>query len=299
MPREIHTLLARLARSKKGLVTRAELLAAGLGEGQVDWRVQNGLLIPEYDGVYRVGHRAPSLECSYLAAVLACGKGTLLSGRAAAYLYGLLKGDAPPPEVTTTGYSKPPGVIVHRTRGTHRRDAAKYRGIPITTVARTVVDMAADEAPTDLARIFHEAVVRFRVKPHHVEAVLERRPTSPGAPGLRRVIRGDERVLLGELERGFIALLKWKNVPLPRTNIPRHGHWVDCRWPEHKLTVELDSYRYHGTRHAWEQDQRRERRARNRGDEYRRYVWGDVFEDGPATAAEVRGLLSLAPAAPS
>jgi hypothetical protein len=299
MPREIHTLLARLANSKKGLVTRDELLEAGLSDGQIDWRVQNQLLIPEYDGVYRVGHSAPSLECSYLAAVLACGKGTLLSRRAAAHLYGLIKGEAPPPEVTTTGYSKPPGVIVHRTRGTHWRDATTYRGIPITTVVRTVVDMAADEAPADLARLFHEAVVRFRVKPEHVEAVLARRPTSPGAPNLRRVIRGDERALLSELERGFIALLRLHQLPLPRTNIRRGQHWVDCRWPEQKLTVELDSYRYHGTRHAWEQDHRRERKARKRGDEYRRYVWGDVFEDGPATAAEVRRLLSLAPAAPS
>ncbi len=248
-------------------------------------------MIPQYDGIYRVGHCAPNIESSYLAAVLACGDGALLSGRAAAYLYGLIKGDQRPPEVTTPTQRRPKGVVVRRA-SVHRREATIYRGIPVTTVARTVVDMAAQSTPEELAVMFHEAAVKFRVKPQHIEAVLQRRPNSPGAKTLRRVINGDERVLLSELERAFIALLRRHDLPLPKTNIPRDGHWVDCRWPEHNLTVELDTYRYHGTRKAWERDQRRERKARARGDEYRRYVWGDVFEDGDATAAELRQLLS-------
>jgi hypothetical protein len=150
-----------------------------------------------------------------------------------------------------------------------------------------------------LALFFHEAAVRYRVKPEHIEAVLKRRPTSPGAAKLKRVVRGDTRVLLSELERAFIALLRRHNLPLPQTNIAVDGHWVDCRWPEHNLTVELDTYRYHGTRKAWEQDQRRERKARAREGEYRRYVWGDVFEDADATASDLEALLSPAPAAPS
>jgi hypothetical protein len=77
----------------------------------------------------------------------------------------------------------------------------------------------------------------------------------------------------------------------PQTNIPKDGHWVDCHWPEYNLTVELDSYQFHSTRHAWEQDHRRQRTARRRGD-YRRYVWGDVFEEPEATVAELRQLLS-------
>jgi hypothetical protein len=276
------------------LVTRPELLDAGFSRGQIAWRVRSGLLIPEHAGVYRVGHRAPNLECSYLAAVLACGEGALLSGRAASYIYGLIKGEAPPPEVTTPRDRKLRGVITHRSRGTDRRDVRTYRGIPITTVPRTVVDMAAYSNAEQLALIFHEARIRFGVRPEHVEAVLARRRTAPGAAKLRRVIRGDERVLLSELERAFIALLRRHDLPLPETNIPRDAHWVDCYWPEHKLTVELDTYRYHSTRHAWEKDQRRERKARKRGD-YRRYVWGDVFE----AEAELVAELSPALAAPS
>jgi hypothetical protein len=287
---QINTAIVRMANRRKGLVTREELLAAGFTRRHIARRLQSQLLIPEYDGIYRVGHCAPNLETSYLAAVLACGEGTLLSGRAAAYLYGLIRGTAPKPEVTTPTQRRPKGVVVHRTRRV--TDTATYRGIPITTVARTVVDMAPDSTPGELAELFHHAVVKFRVKPYHVEAVLQRRPNAKGAQTLRRVIKGDERALLSVLERGFIALLRKHNLPLPNTNIPKDGHWVDCRWPEYRLTVELDSYQFHSTKHAWQQDYQRERKARSRGDAYRRYIWDDVFEDTAPTIADLRELLS-------
>ena len=69
------------------------------------------------------------------------------------------------------------------------------------------------------------------------------------------------------------------------------GHYVDCRWPKHKLTVELDSYRFHSSRWAWEQDHERRRRARRRGDEFRSYTWTDVFEDPTLMMAEIPALL--------
>jgi Transcriptional regulator, AbiEi antitoxin len=295
MPGQVTTALARLAGRSKGVVTRVELFRAGLTRGQIDWRVQSGLLIPQYDGVYRVGHAAPSVECSYLAAVKACGEGALLCGRAAAHHFGVIKGSPPPPEVLVVGKRRIPGLCVRRTRHIDRRDATRRHGIPITTVARTLVDLAAELPPEPLAVAFHEAAVLYRAKPEHVEAALARRPNSPGAAELRRAIWGDTRVLLSELERGFIALLGANDLPLPETNIREGGHYVDCRWPQYPLTVELDTYRYHSTRQAWERDQRRERRARARGDEYRRYVWGDVFEEPDATVAELRQLLSTLP----
>ena len=111
MPGQINALLAQLGGGQKGPVTRDQLHEAGLTRGQIDWRVQSHVLIPRYEGIYRVGHCAPNLETSYLAAVLACGEGTLLSGRAAAYLYRLIRGAPPPPEVTTSTQARPPGVI--------------------------------------------------------------------------------------------------------------------------------------------------------------------------------------------
>jgi very-short-patch-repair endonuclease len=232
-----------------------------------------------------------------MAAVKACGDGAVLCGRAAGHLLGLLKGPPPPPEVMTPTERRVRGVKTRRCRKIHPRDATAFRGIPVTTVPRTLVDLAPDLALDELARAFHEAGVRHHTQPKHVEAVLARRPNSPGAGKLRRVMRGDEPVTLSELERAFLTQLKDAGLPLPETNKPAGGRYVDCRWPDYRLTVELDSYRYHNTRHAWEQDRRREREARARGDEFRRYTYGDVLEDARFMMSELRELLSGHPPA--
>jgi len=100
-----------------------------------------------------------------------------------------------------------------------------------------------------------------------------------------------EQVTLSKLERSFLVLLRSERLPPPETNRPAGGRRVDCRWSEHRLTVELAGYRFHHSRHAWERDRRREREARARGDEFRRYTYGDVVEDPSFTLEELRGLL--------
>ena len=161
----------------------------------------------------------------------------------------------------------------------------------MTTLPRTLVDLAAVLALDELARACHEAEVRHGTTPAQIEAVLERRPNSPGTAKLRAVLRGDAPVTLSKLEKRFLALLREAGLPRPRTNRPAGGRYVDCRWPALRLTVELDSYRYHHSRHAWEQDRRREREARARGDEFRRYTWADVYEEPKQMLAELRALL--------
>ena len=141
--RTVEQQLARLATATHGVVTRAQLLAAGVTHAEIKQRVRTGALLREHRGVYRVGHRAPSVEARYLAAVRACGDGALLSGRAAGHLLGLLDGPAPSPEVTAPTQRRVDGVITHRSRAYDSRDAALWRGIPVTTVARTLVDLAA------------------------------------------------------------------------------------------------------------------------------------------------------------
>jgi very-short-patch-repair endonuclease len=259
---------------------------------EIEHRLATGALIREYPGVYRVGHRAPSLDARYMAAVLACGEGALLSGRAAGYLFGAIKGPAPPPEVTAPTERRVRGVKTHRSRGLGREDATSWRGIPVTTLPRTLVDLAAVLDLDDLARACHEARVRHGTTPGQVEAVLARRPKSPGAAKLRAILRGDARLTLSKLEKRFLVLLRDAGLPLPQTNRRAGRYWVDCRWPELRLTVELDSYRYHHSRHAWEQDRRREREARARGDDFRRYTYGDVFEQPQLMLAELHALLS-------
>jgi hypothetical protein len=239
-----------------------------------------------------VGHRAPSTEATYLAAVLAAGEGAVLSDLAGAHLHRLVKGAPPPPEVTTRNERRIEGVPVHRCRVLDARSCTIVRGIPVTSVPRTLVDIAADLSDDALARACHEAGVLYETTPADVAAELELRPNIAGARRVRRVIEGYVHVTLSALERRFLQLLDQDGLPLPYTNRPAGGRRVDCRWPEQRLTVELDSYRFHNSRHSWEQDRRREREGRARGDEFRRYTYADVFEDPRLMLADLRSLLS-------
>jgi very-short-patch-repair endonuclease len=287
-------IIAGLAASSHGVVTRAQLLRAGLSPEEVRQRELRGSLLREHRGVFRVGHRAPSVEARYLAAVLACGDGALLSGRAAAHHLRLLGGAAPPPEVTARNERRVKGIRTRRSRRLDARDTTVWRGIPVTTVARTLVDLADVLPIDDLARACHEAGVKHQTTPAEVEAALRRTRGRRGASDLRRVLRGDAPVALSKLEARFLERLRVSGLELPETNRVVSGRRVDCHWPRHRLTIELDGYRYHRSRHAWEKDRHREREARARGDEFRRFTYGDVFERPGLMLAELRQLIARA-----
>jgi hypothetical protein len=285
-------IVAGIASRQHGVVARWQLVAAGISEGWIDVRLGKGWLIRVYPGVYRVGHVAPSMEADYMAAVLACGDGAVLSGRAAAALLGLIRpGRAPHPEVTAPKERNIRGITTHWERKPDPRDRMTWKGIPVTTPARTLADLAAVVHAPQLARAMHQADVLHGTTPDDVEAVLQRRPRSKGAATLREVVWGDQGRTLSKLESAFIRLLKANKLPLPKTNRPAGGRFVDCRWPEHKLTVELDSYRYHRSRHTWELDRKRERQAYARGDQFRRFTWGDVVEHPTPTLTELHAVL--------
>lgn len=285
----VEAICARIAGRAKGIVERWELLGAGVTARQIERRIQKGALIPEFPGVYRVGHAAPSPEARYLAAVKACGQGAALSGRAAAWLWGLIKGVPPLPEVTSPRRRTVRGVKTRRCRGWGEGDLAECRGISVTSVARTLVDLAASLPLNELALACHEAGVKHRTTPRQVKAAMRR--GMPGAAKLRRVLDGDAPALLSRLEERFYELVDRAELPRPIANKPAGSKRVDFRWEDPPLTVELDSYRFHHSPHAWEQDRRREREARARGDEFRRYTWSDVFEEPQAMIAELRQLL--------
>lgn len=191
--------IARLASRNHGVVTRRELIAAGVTVDEIRQRRARGSLLAQHPGVYRVGHDAPVTEARYLAAVRACGEGAVLSGRAAAFLYGLLRGREPRPEVTSRTERRVRGVRTRRCRELGHEDTTIHRGIPVTTVARTLTDLAPELTPDELARACHEAEVRYGTTARHVQAVLARRPRCPGAPKLRAIIEGDMRVTLSKL----------------------------------------------------------------------------------------------------
>jgi very-short-patch-repair endonuclease len=289
--RTVEEILARLASRSHGVVSRREILQAGVTKAELLHRVKSGALIPIHRGVFRVGHQAPSLESRYTAAVKACGDGSLLFRRAAAHLQALLKDPPSLPEVLCLTERRVRGVRTQRVRRTELIDRTNWRGIPVTTVQRTLVDLAALLDEKELARAVHEAGIRHHTSPHQVEDVLARRHNWPGARKLRRVIWGEVPVTLSKLESRFLQRLREGGLPVPETNRTVGGYRVDCRWPMHQVTVELDSYRYHDSRHAWEHDREREREARARGDEFRRYTWRDVAEAPEPMLADLWRLL--------
>jgi hypothetical protein len=139
--------------------------------------------------------------------------------------------------------------------------------------------------------VCHEAEVQHHTRPAQIEAIVNRHPNTPGAPKVRLIIAGDVPLTLSRLESGFLDMLREDGLELPEANRRAGGHYVDCRRPQRHLTIELDSFRYHRSRHAWQQDRAREREARARGDDFRRYTWGDVFERRATTLRELRPLL--------
>jgi len=288
----VEEVIGELASQAWGLVKRDELLDAEITRDQIDGRLKKRLLLPEHRGIYRVGHRAPCLEATYLAAVWACGEEAFLAGSAAGYLLELLRGSPPPPEVIAPTERVVSGVITRRYRRLDPTEAMKWREIPVTSFARTIVDLAAVLSVNELARACHEAGVKHGLTPAQVEAVLARRRNARGAAKLREILRGDAQVSLSKLESAFFEFLREEGLPLPLTNRPAGGRRVDCRWPDYRLTVELDSYRYHNSRRSWEADRRRAREAYARGDEFRRYTWGDVFEEPHLMLAELVALLT-------
>ena len=287
--RHLHATVARIAAAQHGRITSRQLRAAGLDKYRVRRWVADGRLHREHRGVYAVGHAGRSTLAEYMSAVLAAGADAYLSHPPAAHLLRVLRGAPPPPEVTivSVAHRARPGIVIHRVRAIDPRDVSVYLGIPITTVPRILLDLAPSLPPAELTRACHEAWIHHRVGPEEIDACVERNPHKPGAARLRTAARAD--VTLSFLESGFLDLLRRHAVELPRTNIDHLGDKVDCHWPRLGLTIELLSYRFHGTRQAFEQDVARRRRSNHIA-----FTYGDVFERADATAAEVAARVARA-----
>ncbi|MFL5846509.1 MAG: type IV toxin-antitoxin system AbiEi family antitoxin domain-containing protein [Solirubrobacteraceae bacterium] len=285
--------IAALAAGAHGVVTRERLMSQGIGPRQIARRVEKGSLIRVHRGVYRVGHAAPSMLARYAAAVLACGDGALLAATAAGHLHRLLKQPPPTPIVLTPTERAVPGVVTRRYRKQLTEEEVTItRAIPVTSVPRTLADLAGLVDPAELARAFHRAKILHGTHPATVETILALHPKTPGIAALRRVLRGEQPVELSRLETAFRRLLREQGLPLPVMNRPEGGHLLDCRWPEHRVTVELDSFTFHNSLHAWDGDRARERAAYARGDAFRRFTRIDVFDEQTVMLRVLHDLLS-------
>jgi hypothetical protein len=257
------------------------------------------LLVRVYRGVYSVGHAPLSAEARYMAAVKACGPSAVLCGRAAAYLLGLLQGQPPPPPEVLTPTERRVQGLKRRRSQVDPRDVWNVKGIPCTSPARTIVDLAAEMDDKEFALLCHKAGVRYKTTPRRVKAVMARRGRVKGAARIRRVMEGETKVALSVLEREFLRILKRHGFPLPDSNRRVGNHRIDFHWKTLGVTVELDSFRYHNSKHSWDGGYEREREAHSRDEAFRRFTYDDVFKDQTDMLGELKKLLRPTPSAAS
>ena len=285
--------IARLADRQHGVVARSQLMALGFGRGAINHRVGAGRLHRLHTGVYAVGHKRVSPHGRWMAAVLACGPTALLSHRSAAFLWGILPPFAYPPDVTTAGRCRGrPRIVLHRSR-LHPDDCATRDHIPVTSVARTLLDLAEVVPQRHLARAMENAERRSLFDLTAVEQLVVR---SRGRHGLAPLTAGlrDYRppeFTRSELEQRFLRLCEQAGVPPPAANLFIAGAEVDMSWPDHRLVVELDGHETHRTRAAFERDRQRDTALQLAGYRVLRITHRRLRSDPAAVLGAVRSLL--------
>jgi very-short-patch-repair endonuclease len=251
--------IARVAARQDNVITHDQLFEAGLGRGAIARRLQARTMQSMHRGVYLLGAAPPTPMARARAAVMACGEGAVLSHRSAAEMLGLLAQSDRAIEVTVVGRNpgSHAGIKLHRPRALARHDVTDMRGIPVTTVARTICDLAATEPANEVEHAYQEALYRRIVTDRRMAAILDREPRRKGAPVIRALIE-NPTLTRSERERTLLRLLARAQLPRPLTNVRLHGYLVDAYWPEHRLIVEFDGWRAHGHRNAFETDRKRD-----------------------------------------
>ena len=239
-----------------------QLLALGLSRFAVQHRLRAGRLHRLHVGVYAVGHPLVSVHGRWMAAVLACGSGSVLSHRCAAALWGIRPSSRRVLDVTAPCSSRRdrPGIEVHRTRRLDPEDRDTEDGLPVTTVARTLLDLGEVVPPNDLARAI-EASERLRLFDlRALEDVIARSPGRRALRALGGVLDAyrPAPVTRSGLERRFLDLCNHGGLPRPVVNGTVAGLEVDAAWPGARLVVELDSRTFHDTHEAFERDRVRD-----------------------------------------
>jgi very-short-patch-repair endonuclease len=242
--------VATLAARQYGIVTRTQLAAAGLEHRTISRRLAAGRLHRVHVGVYAVGHEAPRREARWLAAVLACGDGSVLSHRSAASLWTIREGQGPCPDVTvdTRNGRRRPGIAIHRSP-LEPEDRSLHAGIPVTSPSRTLVDLAHVRGRDDLTRTLREAQFQRRFDPAAIRELLTRRPSRT----LHALI-ADLTPTQTVLEDRLLTICDRHRLPRPLTQQPIRGHPVDFLWPDQRVVAETDGWQAHGTRTAFQTD---------------------------------------------
>ncbi len=293
----VEAVLARVAAEQCGVATRAQLLRLGISAKQIDGRLAGGALVPLHRGVYAVGHESLRPAGRRLAAVLACGPGAVLWPRDAGAAWDLCA-DAGSrihvavPRGAARGGPRH-GIHVHR-RVLDPDETTVHEGIPIATVAVTLVGLGAVLGERALGEAVDRAIELRIYDQHRVDAALRR--GRPGSAALRRVLRRrhpDAHWTRSRLERAMLALIDRHGLPRPGVNVGLAGLHVvpDLLWPGRRLVVELDGWAFHSSPEAFEADRRKTADLQRAGYRVLRFTWRQVNEDPEWVAAHLGAAL--------
>jgi hypothetical protein len=289
--------LAALAATQYGVVSRAQVKACGLSDRAIVERVRAGRLHRIHRGVYAVGHTALRGEGRLLAAALACGPAAVLSDATAGGVWGVRPTSAARIDVTVpsdAGRRGPAIVRLRRRAGLTAADVTRKDGLPVTSLARTLLDLAAAIPVKQLDRALEQAEILRLLDAGPIEEVLARNHGRPGAAKLARALamyRGPQNTR-SPLEHDFLTLLDRHGLPRPIVNGHVMGYEVDAHWPGTSLIAELDGRRHHGTTAAFERDRLRDARLVAAGYTVMRFTAKRLREEAGAVAAEVGAALS-------
>jgi predicted transcriptional regulator of viral defense system len=258
--------IARLAANQQGRVARRQLIALGITHQTIVVRRRRGTLREVHRGVYAVGHAAPTREADWQAAVLATGPGCALSHLSAAELWRLIPYREGHVHVTVNAKRRrQSGIVAHRA-GLHGDEVTAHNGIPVTTVPRTLLDLATYLGSTGLRRAIRQCEYLSLASLHEVGELLARYPNRRGRARLRRALEGVQAApgyTRSVLEEEFLSLVEEVGLPAPELNgvlvLAGKQIEVDCLWRTQRLAVELDGGQAHKTEFAFEEDRRRDR----------------------------------------
>ncbi len=289
--------IADRAERQHGVIARRQLRELALSTATIERRLASGRLHRLHYGVYAVGHRALTPAGRWMGAVLAAGPGAVLSHRSAAALWGIrpTAGSRIDVMVPGSGRRNRPGIAVHVTRELDR-DRTERAGIPITSIARTLLDLAEVVPEGQIARAFEQAERLQLLDLNAVEEVCRRCLGRRGLGALARVAAdqsGPPAFTRSELERAFLDFCDEEWLPKPRVNQLICGLEVDMVWPTWRLVVELDGYAFHRTRAAFERDRARDVLLQGAGYRVLRFTDRRLRQEPEAIADTLRAFIRV------
>ena len=259
MAARIDKAIAALARKQHGYVTRGQLLKLGLTARAIEYRIEVGRLIPVYAGIYAVGHIPLGQEARAHAAVLACGDGAVLSHGSAAALWKYVRHWPRRFEVIAACDRRRNGIKVRRTKTLTRSDVTRQLGVPVTSPARTVFDMAPRfKTDAALRRLVNDARLTRTFHLGALAELLARHPRHPASKRLKPFVEAPTGATRSELEDLFLDFACRYGLPQPTVNARRGRRELDFLFPEERVIVEIDGWEFHRDRGSFERDRDRD-----------------------------------------